>query len=116
MILGCRNFNHCGVLIVANSLKELLARRAELEAQISTAQREERASAISQVKSLMVEYGLSMADIHAVPGKSKAGMKTGKVAVKYRDKAGNTWTGRGLQPKWLRAAIADGHKQSDFVV
>ena len=101
---------------MADSLKELLARRAELETQISTAQREERTSAISQVKSLMVEYGLSMADIHAAPGKSKAGTKTGKVAVKYRDKAGNTWTGRGLQPKWLRAAIADGHKQSDFAV
>jgi H-NS histone family len=31
-------------------------------------------------------------------------MKGRKVPVKYRDKAGNTWAGRGAQPVWLREA------------
>jgi DNA-binding protein H-NS len=40
-----------------------------------------------------------------------------KVAPKYRDAAsGNTWTGRGLQPRWLRDALASGRKLSEFVI
>ena len=40
-----------------------------------------------------------------------------KVAVKYRDEAtGNTWSGRGLQPNWLKAALSEGRKLEDFAV
>ena len=43
--------------------------------------------------------------------------KRGKVAVKYRDKAGNTWTGRGRMPRWLVAATKGGKaKKEDFLV
>jgi DNA-binding protein H-NS len=35
--------------------------------------------------------------------------------VKYRTaQTGETWTGRGLQPRWLKAALAAGAKLSDF--
>jgi DNA-binding protein H-NS len=41
----------------------------------------------------------------------------GTVAVKYRDKAGNTWTGRGRMPRWLVAATKGGKaKKEDFLV
>ena len=30
------------------------------------------------------------------------------VAAKYRDGMGNTWTGRGSQPRWLKQAVAAG--------
>lgn len=37
--------------------------------------------------------------------------------VRYRNPAtGETWSGRGLQPKWLKAAIAAGNKLADYVV
>jgi hypothetical protein len=38
------------------------------------------------------------------------------VPVKYRDKAGNTWTGRGAQPRWMTAAIKAGANRDDFLV
>jgi len=39
------------------------------------------------------------------------------VAAKYRNAAtGDAWTGRGLQPKWLKAALAAGAKLEDFAV
>lgn len=95
-------------------LTDLLAQKAVLEEQIATAQREERQAAIAQVKSLMAEHGLTMADLSSRT-KPKAG--GGKVAPKYRDKAsGDTWSGRGLQPRWLKAALASGKKLSDFAV
>lgn len=100
------------------SLQELLAQRAEIERKIAEAQREERAAAISKIKSLMAEYGLTAADIAgktAAPKPAKAG--GGKVAPKYRNAAtGETWSGRGLQPKWLKSAIEAGRKLEDFAI
>jgi DNA-binding protein H-NS len=49
----------------------------------------------------------------AKSGKSKAG-KSGSVAIKYRDAAGNTWTGRGSQPRWLKAAVGAGRSIEQF--
>jgi DNA-binding protein H-NS len=43
-------------------------------------------------------------------------MRGRKVAIKYRDKSGNTWAGRGVQPRWLTAAIKAGAKRDDFLV
>jgi DNA-binding protein H-NS len=43
-------------------------------------------------------------------------MKGRKVPVKYRDKAGNTWAGRGAQPVWLREKLKAGAKLDDFAV
>lgn len=38
-------------------------------------------------------------------------------AIRFRNAAtGETWTGRGLQPRWLKQAIADGAQLSDFEV
>jgi DNA-binding protein H-NS len=40
-----------------------------------------------------------------------------KVEPKYRNpETGETWSGRGLQPKWLKAALADGRKITDFAL
>jgi H-NS histone family len=43
-------------------------------------------------------------------------MKGRKVPIKYRDKAGNTWAGRGAQPVWLREKLKAGAKLEDFAV
>src|SRR6266566_6293122 len=46
----------------------------------------------------------------------KSSLKGRKVAVKYRDKSGNTWAGRGAQPIWLRDKLKVGAKLEDFAV
>jgi len=100
-----------------STLKDLLAQKADLERKIDEAARSERSDAIAKVKSLMAEYGLSIADLGS-KSPARAARKTGaKVPAKFRDKAtGNTWSGRGLQPNWLKAAIASGRKLEDFAV
>ena len=90
-----------------SSLAELIAQKAELEKRIAQAQNHERAAAIEQIKQLMAQHGLTVAGPR----------KGSKVPVKYRDPAtGNAWSGRGLQPKWLQAALAQGRQLSDFAV
>jgi DNA-binding protein H-NS len=46
----------------------------------------------------------------------RSSLKGRKVAVKYRDKSGNTWAGRGAQPVWLRDKLKAGAKLEDFAV
>lgn len=57
------------------------------------------------------------------PGGSSTGRSRGpspqkgtKVLPKYKDSEGNTWTGRGLKPRWLQAAITSGKRLEDFLV
>jgi DNA-binding protein H-NS len=104
------------------SIKDLIAQREALEKKIKDAQRNERQAAISQIRELMATYELSVTDLTArkAPSTAKpsAGSTAGrKVAAKYRhSKTGDSWSGRGLQPKWLRAELAAGKKLSDFAV
>jgi DNA-binding protein H-NS len=97
-----------------SSLKDLLAQRAALDEQIAQTKDRERADAIAKVRTLMSEYGLTVTDLSMRAPKTA---KVSKVAVKYRNQAtGETWSGRGLQPKWLKAAIGAGAKLEDFHV
>jgi DNA-binding protein H-NS len=101
------------------SLQDLLDRKAALEKEIEATRRQEKADAIAQVKNLMSQYGLSVSDLSTKGGapKTAGASKGGKVAVKYRNTAtGDTWSGRGLQPKWLKAALAAGRKIEEFAV
>lgn len=99
------------------NIQELLAQKAALEKQIAEAQRAARADAIAKVKSLMAEYGLTAADLAGRAPTAPKAEGTKKVAAKYRDPATNqTWTGRGLKPKWLQAALSEGKSLSDFAI
>ena len=104
-----------------STLQELLSQRAELERQIAETQRQERAEAIATIRQLMSDFGLSAQDLTAGRGGLRAaGGEEGqraKVPAKYRNPAtGESWTGRGLQPKWLKAALSEGGQLSDFLI
>ena len=106
---------------MSTKLKDLLAQKAAIEQQIEQAVRSERADAVAKVKALMAEHGLSLADLstRVSSGKARSGgsRSGGKVPAKYRDAAtGATWSGRGLRPNWLKAALASGRKLEDFAV
>ncbi len=104
------------------TLQELIAQKEALEREIEQTKSRDRSEAIGKVRALMSEYGLSMADLAGKPNGRAAprevGGKTGaKVAAKYRNSAtGDSWSGRGLQPKWLKAALAAGKKIEEFAV
>ena len=52
----------------------------------------------------------------ATPRSRKALPKGRKVAAKYRDEHGNTWAGRGLQPRWFKDAIAEGKTPESMLI
>jgi DNA-binding protein H-NS len=100
------------------TLQELMAQKEALERQIEQKTTQERGAAIEKVRALMAEYGLSVADLGTrAPGKGARKAKgTGtKVAAKYRNAStGESWSGRGRQPRGLKAALASGRKLTDF--
>src|ERR1700761_402169 len=69
-------------------------------------------------KAAQLEEQLSMlgGDVGTARRGRRSAMKGRKVAVKYRDKEGNTWAGRGAQPVWLREKLKAGAKLEDFAV
>jgi DNA-binding protein H-NS len=50
----------------------------------------------------------------AVRAGRKGPAKGSKVAPKYRGPEGETWSGRGLKPRWLQAALQGGKTLDDF--
>jgi DNA-binding protein H-NS len=82
--------------------KEILARAQELMRQAEEARRREIAEVVESIRATMREYSITLDDIQ--PRKTKA-----VVPAKYRDQAGNTWSGRGKRPRWLVDAIEHGH-------
>ena len=105
------------------SLSKIKAQIATLEAKAKKIENVGKPG-VAQVVKLMKKYKLTAADLQgAFAGKSKAPAKQKKsklagkkAAVKYRDTKGNTWAGRGLAPKWLKAAEKAGQKRDTFLV
>ena len=113
---------------------------AQIQKQIDALQREadaiknsEKKGVIDRIKEAIDHYGITASELgfggraakapEAGPRKARAkgaakprGARKGTVPVKYRDDAGNTWTGRGSQPRWFRAALEAGKKPEDFKV
>ena len=81
---------------------------------------------VAQVAALVKKHKLTAADLQDVlrsgrpsvkaDGRRISKLRGRKAAVKYRDKAGNQWSGRGLKPKWLNEAEKAGHKREEFLV
>ncbi len=84
------------------SYKDLIEKRNALDAQIEALRKEEMSGAITKARELVATFGLTEADVF--PGGRKASSAKGStVAPKYRNPAtGETWTGRGKAPKWIR--------------
>ncbi|MBK8113449.1 MAG: H-NS histone family protein [Candidatus Accumulibacter sp.] len=98
---------------------ELLKQRDELDAQISEAKRAESVEAIDTVRRLIADYALTAKDCGFSDAKPKAMVtqsKRGPAPVKYRGPNGETWSGRGRAPGWIRAAEQIGGSRKTFMV
>ena len=79
-------------------------RRAKLE--------EAKALLLQEMEGRAKALGLTMKDVFPLhtPGTKR------RAPVKYRCPSGQTWSGRGRAPTWLRALEAEGHTREEFRV
>lgn len=99
------------------SYQEILNQIENLKQQAEDARKQEMATAISEIKHIMSQFGISPADLgfSGRGGKSKG--KGSTVAAKYRDPAsGKTWSGRGRRPAWVVAAESAGNSLDSFKI
>ena len=94
------------------SKEELLALIAEAQTQLETLRRSQRKEVIAQIKELAVSIGVTV-DIHET---SKA--TSAKIPAKFSnpDNPSQTWTGRGMAPKWLKDLVEKGHNKDEFLI
>ena len=97
------------------SAAELTAMQARIERMKMDKQNAERAAVRMKILALAKQHGFDIHDLFGRLGRGR-GIR-GKVAVKYRDNVGNTWTGRGRMPRWMVAATKGGKaKKEDFLI
>ena len=111
---------------MAKTLTQLNAQIAELQRKVDAVKAKEAVGVIARIKEAIAHYGLTAADL-GLSGRVANGVKTieatGKVVarktrkkaakkpggvIRYRDEAGNAWTGHGKRPRWFLAAIESG--------
>ncbi|MEL6587286.1 MAG: H-NS histone family protein [Pseudomonadota bacterium] len=69
----------------------------------------------AEVEAMLAKEGYTLADV--LGGKAPKASKS-KAPAKYKnpDDATQTWSGRGRQPEWFKAAIAGGKTADDMAI
>ena len=116
------------------SLQELLNARTKLEGEIRARQSVERTKALAEIRQIMATHGLTVKDLGAaarrgssrgaaaegddsVPAKRPIAPPSTKVRAKFRDpETGDSWTGRGMTPKWLRDHEEAGRPRAKYLI
>ena len=81
---------------VVKTHEEILAEIDRLKAEAAAVKSAERSDAISRVKALMADHGVTLADL-GKPAKTRK-----PVPAKFRDPhTGKQWSGRGRAPTWV---------------
>jgi DNA-binding protein H-NS len=78
-----------------------------------------RKEVVNQIKELALSIGCTVELTEISPDKAVGSSRKGsKVAVKYRnpENPNHEWTGRGMQPKWMRELILQGRTLEEFSV
>jgi DNA-binding protein H-NS len=81
--------------------KELQDQIAALQSKAEETRAQELDGAIHQIKALMHEYGIAVDDLKTTTKKKEKKPKL-KSNVQFQDAHGNTWSGRGRMPDWLK--------------
>jgi DNA-binding protein H-NS len=113
-----------------SKLIDLQSQIASLQKQAEEIRAKEFEATIIEIRQKMAAFGITVKDLQSAKVKAKPGRKakaasdkpakvkkaTAAVAAKYRGPNGETWSGRGLTPKWLATLIAQGQTKEQFLI
>jgi DNA-binding protein H-NS len=121
-----------------SNLIDLQSQIEKLQKQANEIRAKEFSATVQDILAKMQAFGITVKDLQSSKP-SKAGGKPGRgrpkstlvkvpkepkepkksitpVAAKYRGPNGETWSGRGLTPKWLTALLAQGQSKEAFAI
>ena len=116
-----------------SNLIDLQTQIEKLQKQANEIKAQEFSSTVQEILAKMQAFGITVKDLQSTkPGKAgkatrgrpavsaktpKAAKKaSAPVAAKYRGPNGETWSGRGLTPKWLSTLVAQGQSKESFLI
>lgn len=118
-----------------SKLIEIKDQIAKLQKQAEEIRTKEFDKTVQEILDKMQAFGITVKDLQTATaqGRGKKGRagksgspakKAGKshvlagkpVPAKYRGPNGETWSGRGLMPKWLASLVAQGRTKEEFAV
>lgn len=91
---------------------------AELKAQADEQIQNERNAVLMEIRRLAASVDLNIEIIDDNTETSKSKRISSPVTPKYRnpENESETWSGRGLKPKWLTAKLNSGKNLEDFLI
>ena len=110
------------------TVDELMAAREELDRRIKVATKLQRPADLAACRKLVALHGFGARElgivepvgvVEAIPSTAaaRADGERRTIPAKYRNpETGDTWTGRGLRPKWVEAALAEGKSLDDLLI
>jgi len=116
------------------NLIDIQSQIEKLQKQANDIKSKEFTATVHEIQAKMQAFGITVKDLQSSKrgGRGKAKTATAKapkaakttkirkasapVAAKYRGPNGESWSGRGLMPKWLSALVAQGQSKESFSV
>ena len=114
-----------------NNLVNIQSQIEKLQKQASEIKAKEFDKTVQDIREKMQAFGITVKDLQPGKGSKKsaarlpakkraaAGVKKAAglpVAAKYRGPEGQSWSGRGLTPRWMAALIAQGRTKEEFTI
>ncbi|MDI1273037.1 H-NS histone family protein [Polaromonas sp.] len=117
-----------------NNLIDIQKQIEELQKKASDIKVKEFQKTVEEIRAKMHAYGITIKDLRPnntgtskAKQKPKAGDTNEKsrsqakkqdktISPKYQGPAGETWSGRGLTPRWLSSLLAQGKTKEEFAI
>ncbi|MCB2031767.1 MAG: H-NS histone family protein [Rhodoferax sp.] len=109
------------------NLIDIQSQIEKLQKQANDIRSKEFDKTVQEIVEKMRAFGITVKDIQAAiarpaskkPAKARRGADkapAAKVAAKFRGPNGETWSGRGLTPRWLASLVEQGRKKEEFAI
>jgi DNA-binding protein H-NS len=116
------------------NLIDIQSQIEKLQKQASEIRSKEFDKTVADILTQMQAYSISVKDLQSAMSKSRSGKVPSRAAgkkapaakkssragipvePKFKGPNGETWSGRGLMPKWLATLVASGRTKEEFVI
>ena len=114
-----------------NNLVDIQSQIQKLQKQAEDIRAKEFDKTVQEIRVKMEAFGITIKDLQAsstsrkgrpksTPPKKSSAPKSKRsgvaVAAKYKGPNGETWSGRGLTPRWLASLLEQGRTKEEFAI
>jgi len=101
------------------TVEELETLAGQVQKAIVAKKAQAKKNLLNDIEQIAREAGVSLNELFAITGSpTKSSKPKSAVAVKYKNPSNSsqTWTGRGRQPLWVVALLAEGKHLDDLLI